>query len=187
MDLKGIFLYTAELMLLDPVDAANRSGAAPSRNCRHIHCKKRLASFPPSGGMSLTKLSLNYSRPERVWLVTSRLGTGNSLTFFYSVLYTVLFALFIVQSVTIQSLRMLLLIADIHQIRLDRPESGIVGPALLSIRTEDCAKNFNLHLFSLFLTVVLMLHASCERCHMQAMTSVPCNDDRSALHATYDR
>jgi hypothetical protein len=40
MDLKGIFLYTAELMLLDPVDAANRSGAAPSRNFRHIHCKK---------------------------------------------------------------------------------------------------------------------------------------------------
>jgi hypothetical protein len=30
MDLKGIFLYTAELMLLDPVDAANRSEAAPA-------------------------------------------------------------------------------------------------------------------------------------------------------------
>jgi hypothetical protein len=27
----------------------------------------------------------NYSRPERVWLVTSRLGTGKRLTFFYSV------------------------------------------------------------------------------------------------------
>ncbi len=40
--------------------------------------------------MSLTKLSLagkyfNYSRPGRVWSVTSRLGTGNLLTFFYSV------------------------------------------------------------------------------------------------------
>jgi len=34
-----------------------------------IHCKKRLAVFPPPAGMSLTKLSLagkyfNYSRPE---------------------------------------------------------------------------------------------------------------------------
>jgi hypothetical protein len=58
MDLKGIFLYTAELMLLDPVDAANRSEAAPSINCRQIHCKKRLASFPPSGWILLTKLSL---------------------------------------------------------------------------------------------------------------------------------
>jgi hypothetical protein len=36
-----------------------------------IHCNKRLAIFP--------------SRPGRVWLSTSRLGTGKSLTFFYSV------------------------------------------------------------------------------------------------------
>jgi hypothetical protein len=40
--------------------------------------------------MSLTKLSLggkklNYSRPERVWSVTSRLGTGKRPTLFYSV------------------------------------------------------------------------------------------------------
>jgi hypothetical protein len=40
--------------------------------------------------MSLTKLSLagvnfNYSWPDRVWLVTSRLGTGKSLSFFYAV------------------------------------------------------------------------------------------------------
>ncbi len=35
-----------------------------------LHCKKRLAIFPPG----------------RVWLVTSRLGTGKSLTFFYSVI-----------------------------------------------------------------------------------------------------
>jgi hypothetical protein len=40
-------------------------------------------------GMSLTKLSLagkklNYSRPGRVWSVTSRLGTGKRLTLFYS-------------------------------------------------------------------------------------------------------
>jgi hypothetical protein len=26
-----------------------------------------------------------YSRPERVWLVTSQLGTGKTITFFYSV------------------------------------------------------------------------------------------------------
>jgi hypothetical protein len=53
----------------------------------YIHCKNRLAVFPPPAGMSLTKLSLagkyfNYSRPGRVWSVTSRLGTGNLLTFF---------------------------------------------------------------------------------------------------------
>ncbi len=40
--------------------------------------------------MSLTKLSLagkyfNYSRPGRVWSVTSCLGTGKPLTIFYSV------------------------------------------------------------------------------------------------------
>ncbi len=56
-----------------------------------IHCKKRLAIFPSSASMSLTKLSMagynliDYSRPGRVWLVTSRLGTGKSLTYFYSV------------------------------------------------------------------------------------------------------
>ncbi len=30
---------------------------------------------------------LKYSRQGRVWQVTSRLGTGKSLTFFYSLLY----------------------------------------------------------------------------------------------------
>jgi hypothetical protein len=40
--------------------------------------------------MSLAKLSVggkqfNYSRLGRVWIVTSRLGTGISETFFYSV------------------------------------------------------------------------------------------------------
>ncbi len=44
---------------------------------------KRLAIFLSPAGMSLNKLS--YSRPGRVWLVTSRLGTRKSLTFFYSV------------------------------------------------------------------------------------------------------
>ncbi len=55
-----------------------------------LHCKKELAIFPSPAGMSLTKLSLggkklNYSRPGRVWSVTSRLGTGKRLTLFYNV------------------------------------------------------------------------------------------------------
>jgi hypothetical protein len=33
---------------------------------------------------------LNYSRPGRVWLVTSRLGTGKTITFFYSVIWHVM-------------------------------------------------------------------------------------------------
>ncbi len=56
----------------------------------HIHCKKELAVFPSPAGMSLIKLFLGgnnlvFSRPERVWSVTSRLGTGKWLTLFYSV------------------------------------------------------------------------------------------------------
>ncbi len=55
-----------------------------------VHCKKELAIFPSPAGMSPTKLSLagkklNYSRPGRVWSVTSRLRTGKRLTLFYSV------------------------------------------------------------------------------------------------------
>ncbi len=56
-----------------------------------IHCKKKVIDFPPSPTrMPQTKLSLagnnlNYSRPGRFLLVTSRLRTGKSLTFFYSV------------------------------------------------------------------------------------------------------
>jgi hypothetical protein len=55
-----------------------------------IHCKKELAVFPPPAGMSLIKLFLGgnnlvFSRPERVWSVTSRLGTGKWLPLFYSV------------------------------------------------------------------------------------------------------
>jgi hypothetical protein len=53
------------------------------------HCKKELAVFPSLAGMSLIKLflggnNLDFSRPERVWSVTSRLGTGKWLTLFYS-------------------------------------------------------------------------------------------------------
>ncbi len=55
-----------------------------------LHCKKELAVFPSPAGMSLIKLFLDgnnlvFSRPERVWSVTSRLGTGKWLTPFYSV------------------------------------------------------------------------------------------------------
>jgi hypothetical protein len=56
----------------------------------YIHCKKEVAVFPSPAGMSLIKLFLGgnnlvFSRPERVWSVTSRLGTGKWLTLFYSV------------------------------------------------------------------------------------------------------
>ncbi len=56
----------------------------------YLHCKKELAVFPSPAGMSLIKLFLGgnnlvFSRPERVWSVTSRLGTGKWLTLFYSV------------------------------------------------------------------------------------------------------
>jgi hypothetical protein len=44
--------------------------------------KKRLATFPSPSRMSLTKLSLSG---DNLIIVTSRLGTGKSLTFFYSV------------------------------------------------------------------------------------------------------
>jgi hypothetical protein len=43
---------------------------------RRVHCKNRLANSPSPAGMSLTKLSL---------AVTSLLGKGKSLTFFYCV------------------------------------------------------------------------------------------------------
>jgi hypothetical protein len=33
---------------------------------------------------------LNYSRLGRVWLVTSRLGSGKTITFFYSVAYSII-------------------------------------------------------------------------------------------------
>ncbi len=61
-----------------------------NRRCRRIvHCKKKVGDFPPR--RDVTKQTLpgreqkNLSRPGRVWLVTSRLGMGKSLTFFYSV------------------------------------------------------------------------------------------------------
>jgi hypothetical protein len=48
---------------------------------------KKIIVFPvPSRGVTNQTLSgrelLNYSRPGRVWLVTSRLGTGKTIIFF---------------------------------------------------------------------------------------------------------
>jgi hypothetical protein len=57
--------------------AANRRITLPPRFGwkAQLHCKKKVCHFP----------ARMYSRPGRVWLVTSQLGTGKSLTFFYSV------------------------------------------------------------------------------------------------------
>jgi hypothetical protein len=58
-----------------------------------IHRKKRFTSFPSPVGMSLTILPLGRNNsvmtslfpPTESLVVTSRLGTGNSGTFFYGV------------------------------------------------------------------------------------------------------
>ncbi len=55
-----------------------------------VHRKKRFTSFPSPAGMSLTKLPLGRNNsvmtslfpPRESLVVTSRLGTGNSWTFF---------------------------------------------------------------------------------------------------------
>jgi hypothetical protein len=69
----------------DPVPLSHKKCLAEDNS----HCKKELAVFPSPAGMSLIKLFLGgnnlvFSRPERVWSVTSRLGTGKWLTLFYS-------------------------------------------------------------------------------------------------------
>ncbi len=59
----------------------------------YVHRKKRFTSFPSPAGMSLTKLPLGRNNsvmtslfpPRESLVVTSRLGTGNSRTFFYGV------------------------------------------------------------------------------------------------------
>ncbi len=58
-----------------------------------VHRKKRFTGFPSPAGMSLTKLPLGRNNsvmtslfpPRESLVVTSRLGTGNSRTFFYGV------------------------------------------------------------------------------------------------------
>ncbi len=73
------------------------------------HCKKRLAVFPSPAGMSLTmqilqsREKLNYSRPERVWYVTYRLGTGKSITWGRKIPYN----LFLQYSQTLEHYRLM--------------------------------------------------------------------------------
>ena len=62
--------------------------------CVYISLLKRVSDFPaPSRDVTNQTLPgreilyCNYSRPGRVWSVTSRLGTGKSIIFFYSVGY----------------------------------------------------------------------------------------------------
>jgi hypothetical protein len=52
-----------------------------------LHCKKRLSFFPSPAGMSLATLFLAGNN----LLVTSRLGTGKTMTFFHSVLRELLY------------------------------------------------------------------------------------------------
>jgi hypothetical protein len=64
---------------------------------QRLHRKKRFTSFPSLAGMSLTKLPLGRNNsvmtslfpPRESLVVTSRLGTGNSRTFFYGVALSV--------------------------------------------------------------------------------------------------
>jgi hypothetical protein len=60
-------------------------------NSTYYTVKEGLRFSRPPAWMSLTKPSqwpgiIILLQPRRVWLVTSRLGTGKSLTFFYSLL-----------------------------------------------------------------------------------------------------
>jgi hypothetical protein len=62
---------------------------------QNVHRKKRFPSFPSPAGMSLTKLPHGRNNsvmtslfpPRESLEVTSRLGTGNSRTFFYGVCF----------------------------------------------------------------------------------------------------
>ncbi len=74
---------------------ANFFGNGNSWTLLVVHRKKRFTSFPSPAGMSLTKLRLGRNNsvmtslfpPRESLVVTSRLGTGNSRTFFYGVGY----------------------------------------------------------------------------------------------------
>ncbi len=84
----GLCIYGSLYFQIIVMDLNNDRGTEVYTN---VHCKKELAVFPSPAGMSLIKLFLGgnnlvFSRPERVWSVTSRLGTGKWLTLFYSVL-----------------------------------------------------------------------------------------------------
>jgi|LakMenEpi03Aug12_release.lakeMendotaPanAssembly.Ray.scaffolds.fasta_scaffold2937772_1 hypothetical protein len=64
-----------------------------------LHCKKKVSDIPVLS-WDVTNQTLpgrelsNYSRPWRVWLVTSQLGTGKTVNFCYSVVdYSVIGAI----------------------------------------------------------------------------------------------
>jgi hypothetical protein len=66
------------------------NGIAIAVHISNITVKKGMQFSRPKPGCHLpnspySQKYFNYSRPGRVWLVTSRLGTGKSFTFFYSV------------------------------------------------------------------------------------------------------
>jgi len=66
-----------------PNDLRNHRKKTTLNHC--LHCNKMLAIFPSPAGISLTmpgRKYLNLSPPGRVCKVTSRLGTGKSVTFF---------------------------------------------------------------------------------------------------------
>jgi hypothetical protein len=71
------------------------SGAKSNMRKGFIHRKKMFTSFQSPAGMSPIKLPLGRNNsvltslfpPRESLVVTSRLGTGNSRTFFYGVVY----------------------------------------------------------------------------------------------------
>ncbi len=75
---------TQECSVLEP------TGERTPWKCTVLHRNKRFTSFPSPAGMSLTKLPLGRNNsvmtslfpPRESLAVTSRLGTGNSRTFF---------------------------------------------------------------------------------------------------------
>ncbi len=77
----------------EKLKVSNKKDCSARLKCHEngaLHCKKKVCGFPvPSRDVTNQTLPgqeyFNYSRTERVWLVTSRLGTGKSINFFYSV------------------------------------------------------------------------------------------------------
>ncbi len=87
--IRGVYVHSQRLQQKRFVGQEENVQYSASRQYQVLHCKKELAVFPSPAGMSLIKLFLGgnnlvFSRPERVWSVTSRLGTGKWLTLFYS-------------------------------------------------------------------------------------------------------
>jgi hypothetical protein len=90
--------------------------------------------------MSLIKLFLGgnnlvFSRPERVWSVTSRLGTGKWLTLFYSVWAIILF----LQLVRTSALRTSVFLGSLTR------KTGRCAPPALPIATSLITVNRKPH------------------------------------------